>query len=84
MKTVTWTENTSCADIVRQAEYEEVILMRDGHAVALVIPFDDDDLEWYAREHDPAFLASIARAREQVADQRTTSHQDLVRELGLE
>ena len=84
MNTVTWTENTSCADIVRQAEHEEVILMRDGHAVALVTPFDDDDLEWYAREHDPAFLASIARAREQVADQRTTSHQDLVRELGLD
>ena len=84
MKTVTWTENTSCADIVRQAEHEEVILMRDGHAVALVTPFDDDDLEWYVREHDPAFLASIARAREQVADQRTTSHQDLVRELGLD
>ena len=84
MKTVTWTENTSCADIVRQAEHEEVILMRDGHAVALVTPFDDDDLEWYAREHDPAFLASIARAREQVADQRTTSHQDLKRKLGLD
>ena len=84
MKTVTWTENTSCADIVRQAEHEEVILMRDGHAVALVTPFDDDDLEWYAHEHHPAFLASIARAREQVAEQRTTSHQDLVRELGLD
>ena len=84
MKTVTWTEDTSCADIVRQAEHEEVILMRDGHAVALLTPFDDDDLEWYAREHDPAFLASITRAREQVADQRTTSHQDLERELGLE
>ena len=87
MKTVTWTENTSCADIVRQAEHEEVILMRDGHAVALVTPFDDDDLEWYAREHDPAFLASIARARESRragTDQRTTSHQDLKRELGLD
>ena len=84
MKTVTWTENTSCADIVGQAEHEEVILMRDGYAVALVTPFDDDDLEWYAREHDPAFLASIARARQQVADQRTTSHQDLKRKLGLD
>ena len=84
MKTVTWTENTSCADIVLQAEHEEVILMRDGHAVALVTPIDDDDLEWYAREHDPAFLASIARACEQVADQRTTSDQDLKRELGLD
>lgn len=84
MKTVTWNENTSCADIVRQAEQEDVILVRDGHAVALVTPFDDDDLEWYAREHDPAFLASIARARQQVAEQGTMSHQDLKRGLGIE
>ena len=83
MKTVTWNENTSCADIVRQAEQEDVILVRDGHAVVLVTPFDDNDLEWYAREHDPAFLDSIARARQQVADQRTMSHQDLKRELGI-
>jgi antitoxin (DNA-binding transcriptional repressor) of toxin-antitoxin stability system len=84
MKTVNWTDNISCAEIVRQAEQEEVILMRDGHAVALITPFDDDDLEWYAREQDPEFLASIARAREQVAGRRTTSHQDLKRELGLD
>ena len=83
VKTVTWNENTSCADIVRQAEQEDVILVRDGHAVALVTPFDDD-LEWYARERDPAFLASIARARQQVTKQCTMSHQDLKRELRID
>jgi hypothetical protein len=84
MKTVTWNESTSCAEIVRQAEDEDVVLVRDGHAVALITPFDDDDLEWYAREHDPAFLDSIARARQQVAEQRSVSHEDLKRELGIE
>jgi len=84
VKTVTCSENTSCDEIARQAEQDDVILMRDGHPVALVMPFDDDDLEWYAHERDPAFLASIARARQQVAAGRTTGHEQLKKELGLE
>ncbi len=58
--------------------------MKDGHAVALVTPFDDEDLEWFARERDPAFLASIAEARRQVEQGRTTTHADLKRQLGLD
>jgi PHD/YefM family antitoxin component YafN of YafNO toxin-antitoxin module len=84
VKTMTWNDSTSCDEIVRHAQHEDVVLVRDGHAVALVIPFDDKDLEWYAREREPEFLASIARARQQVSDQRTISHQDLKRELGID
>jgi len=69
---------------VRQAEHEAVVLMGDGHAVALVTPFDDDDAEWYARERDPAFLESLASARQQVSAKRTKSHEQLKRELGLD
>lgn len=43
-----------------------MFVIRDGHAVAMVTPCDDDDREWYAREHDPEFIASIARARAQI------------------
>ena len=53
-------------DVDDESRVDDLILTRDGHAVALVMPFDDDDLEWYARERDPEFLNSIARAREQV------------------
>jgi hypothetical protein len=84
MKTVAWTDHTSWDDLMRQVENEEVLLLRDGHAVALLMPFDDDDLEWYAREHDPAFLASIARARQQTAQGKTLSHGDLKKELGIQ
>jgi hypothetical protein len=83
MKTLNWTEKTGSAEIVQAAEHEDVVLMRDGHAVALVVPFDDDDLDWYGRERDPAFLASIARAREQVRQGRTRSHEELKKEFGL-
>jgi hypothetical protein len=47
-------------------------------------PFDDDDLAWYAREHDPAFLASLARARCQVEQGETVSHRGLKEEFDLE
>jgi hypothetical protein len=83
MKTVTVTGQTSCEEVVRTAGCEDVVLMRDGHAVALVIPFDDEDLDWYARERDPAFLASIDRAREQVRRGQTVTHEQLARDLGL-
>jgi hypothetical protein len=60
---------------------DDVLLIEGGHAVALVQPFDDDDLEWYSRERDPAFIESIQRAREQVAAGQTVSHDDLMSKL---
>ena len=84
MKTVIWTEHTPWEATVRQAEHEEVIVMRDGHAVALLMPFDDDDFEWYPRQRDPKFLASIAEARRQVQEGETIGHGDLKKQLGLD
>jgi hypothetical protein len=83
MKTLDWNETTSPLEIIRAAENEDIVLLRDGHAVALISRFNDDDLEWYARERDPAFLSSIARARQQVRQGQTQSQQDVERELGL-
>ncbi len=84
MKTLALSEHTSGVDIVQAAQSEDVVLMKDGRAVALIVPFDDDDVEWYARERDPNFLESIQRARQQVKQGRTRSHDDVKRELGLE
>ena len=83
MKTLNCTGQTSCDDMVRTADGEDVVLLRDGRAIALVIPFDDDDVEWYALERDPAFLASIARARQQVREGETLTLEQLKLELGL-
>ena len=84
MKTVTWTDNASWDEVLRQAGEEDVLVLRDGHPIVLMTPFDDDDLTWYAREHDPAFLASLAQARCQVERGETISHGDLKKELGLD
>jgi hypothetical protein len=83
MKTITWTNNTAWEEAMRQAEQGEVLVMRGGHAVALLMPFDDDDLQWYGRERDPQFLASLAQARSQVQESQTIGHDALKNELGL-
>ncbi len=44
----------------------------------------DDEMYWYNRERDPAFLESIADARRQVREGRTISLTDLKRELGID
>jgi antitoxin YefM len=84
MKTLPCTDHTGLAQVLDEARDEDGVLTRDGHAVALVIPSDDDDLEWYARERDPGFLASVAEARRQAARGQTVSQDDLRRQLGLD
>jgi hypothetical protein len=57
--------------------------MQNGRAVAVVIPIDGDDLEWLKLERSPEFIASIAKAREQVRSGDCVSHEELLAELGL-
>jgi antitoxin (DNA-binding transcriptional repressor) of toxin-antitoxin stability system len=84
MKTVVLTDNSAAKDVLPKDDTEEVIVMKDGRPIALVVPFDDDDLAWYARERDPAFIASIQRARSQVKSGQTLTHEQMKRELGIE
>jgi hypothetical protein len=84
MKTIAVTDKSSVQDVLQQGEKEEVVVLRDGHAVAMIIPFDDDDVEWYGKERDPAFLDSIVRGRKQAAAGQTISHEELKRELGID
>ncbi len=71
-------------DILQQVKQEDLVLTENGHAVALLSEMDDDELYWYRREHDPAFIASIAAARQHVAQGRAVKLDDLVRELDIE
>jgi PHD/YefM family antitoxin component YafN of YafNO toxin-antitoxin module len=84
VKTQTRTENVSLDEVLRDAGQEDVVVLRDGHPLVLITPFDDDDLAWYAREHDPAFLESLTEARRQVEQRSTVSHSDLKKELGFD
>jgi hypothetical protein len=70
--------------ILHELKTEEVVLTRQGLPVALLTEFDEDEAYWQACENDPEFIASIARAREQVARGQTVSHEELKRELGID
>jgi antitoxin (DNA-binding transcriptional repressor) of toxin-antitoxin stability system len=81
MKTVTLKDNSSADDLLKQGADEEVVVLRDGHAIALLVPFDDDELEWYIRERNPAFIESIARARKQISEGNAIDLEDLKKEF---
>jgi hypothetical protein len=84
MKQITWTDAATAAAALEQGEREETVVVRDGRAVALVVPFDDDDFQWYLRERKPEFIDSIQRARADVAAGRAVTHEELKRQLGEE
>ena len=84
MKQIELTSGMALNEILKDVESEDVVLTVQGHAVALLSDFDDDDVEWYARERDPDFLASLARAREQVRQGKVVRHEDLKQQLGIE
>lgn len=83
MKTVDLNTPASREQAIRDGQSEDVLVLRDGKPVAMVVPFDEGDLEWYAREHAPDFIDSIARAREQVRSGKSVSHEQLKSDLGL-
>jgi antitoxin (DNA-binding transcriptional repressor) of toxin-antitoxin stability system len=84
MKKIELNTPAASEQAIREGQVEDVIVLEDGRPVALVMPFDEDDLAWYARERDPAFIESIAEARRQVAAGQTIRHDELNKRLGLQ
>lgn len=83
MKRINVTDKSTLQEVIAQGGDDDVVIERDGHAIALIVPFDDEDREWYARERDPAFIHSIARAREQIKSGQAIGHEELKARLGL-
>jgi PHD/YefM family antitoxin component YafN of YafNO toxin-antitoxin module len=83
MKQIELTPGLDLNQVVQEIKTEDIVLMRQGHAIALLSEFDDDDLYWYARERDPEFIASLKRGREQAAKGQTISLEDLKKKLEI-
>lgn len=84
MKTISLSDTTAIEELIAAVDEDDVVLLREGKPVALLSAFDVDDLEWYSREHDHAFLDSIARARQQIEAGKAVSHEELKRQMGVE
>lgn len=82
MKQIELTPEVALEHLLQQAKQEDIVVMRQGHAVALISELDDEELYWYARERDPAFLASLSRARTQIQEGQAVSHEELKHQLG--
>jgi hypothetical protein len=78
------TPDLEWAKVLRKMKKGDVVLMRNGHAVALLQQFDDEELYWYTRQQDPEFIASIARARKRAAKGQTISHEEMKKRLGID
>lgn len=83
MKTLQWSDAASAEELLRQAQDEEVVVIRDGRPVAVVQPLDEEELAWLMRERDPGFVASIAQARADIEAGKGVDHDALKKELGL-
>jgi len=70
-------------EVVRQSEEEEVVIIRNGRPVALLLPFDEEDAEWFSHERHSAFRASLISARKQIEDGKTISHDQRKTRLGI-
>ena len=84
MKQIEIHHGVKLEELLRQAKCKDVVLTESGHAVALLSDFSDDDLHWYSRERDAALVASLVRAREQVAQGQVMKHEDVKKHLGIE
>ena len=84
MKTLNWTDPPSAENVLKQAQDENVLVVRDGQPVAIVTPLSDDDAEWLKQEMDPAFIRSIAEGRKDYKEGRFITHEDLKKQLGIE
>lgn len=83
MKTLQWSDAASAEELLRQAQDEEVVVIRNGRPIAVVQPLDEEELAWLMRERDPEFVASIAQARADIEAGQGVGHDALKRELGL-
>ena len=63
---------------LREAASEQIVITRHGHPAGILVGFATED-EWldYRLEHDPRFLARIARARASLQEGRGVRLEDL-------
>ena len=66
------------SEYLRQAEDEEIIILRHGKPAGLLVGFASED-DWfdYRLEHDPRFLARVARARQSLREGKGVRIEDL-------
>ena len=76
-------QRPSLASVLDVARRGDVLLTRNGHAVALVEKFTDQDLEDWRFEHDPEVLRQTKAARERFRRGEGETLEQVMRDLRL-
>ena len=84
MKQIEISPDLNLEEILQHMQGEDVVFTKNGHAIAMLSDFDDEELYWYSRENDPEFLASLARAKEQIDKGQVTTLEELKKQLAIE
>lgn len=63
--------------LLQAVQEDDVLLLRDGHAVVRLEKFDDDDWEDWKYEHSPDAIARGEQARQQNRDGDVRNLNDL-------
>ena len=85
MRKIKFAQSTnSLGQYARQLEEEPLILTKNGHAIAALLPIDDADLESIALSLSSKFQAMIEHAREEHRNGASRSADEVRRELGIE
>jgi antitoxin (DNA-binding transcriptional repressor) of toxin-antitoxin stability system len=67
----------------REIEAGPVVLTQDGHAVAALVPIDDEDAESLALSLSPRFQAVIEQARAEFREGQSLTADEVRRSLGV-
>jgi PHD/YefM family antitoxin component YafN of YafNO toxin-antitoxin module len=79
MKTVALSElTTDLRSFLRLAEHEDIVITEEGKPAGILVGFASDD-DWfdYRLEHDPRFLARVARSRKSLREGKGVKLEDL-------
>lgn len=68
---------------LEEAQREDIVVMKNGRAAAIIHAITDEDLEDYLFETDPRFIARIEALRAQYWREGATPLREVRRELGL-
>lgn len=69
----------SLESLLAEVGNEDIVIVRDGHAVARVSAFSDEDLDDWLFERDPVNIARADQARAEVREGKGRSLEEVQR-----
>ena len=83
MRSLDLSEVSALAPHLQPGAHEPLVLTKDGHAVAAVVPADDDDVESLLLSNNPQFQAILERSQQRLESEGGLSSAEVRQRLGL-